>query len=93
MQVAAHPFGVLLDEIMRDHKLNQKQLAERLRCSQGWIAHVRGGRKPPPYKMAARISRAFPEHDEMTVYNLIKDARTRLGYGPESERGYFPLAA
>ena len=79
MKVAAHPFGQLLDQIMHDHGLTQGELAARLGYSQGWIAHVRTGHKAPNYPMARRIAAAFPEHDKHVVYDLIEDARTRLG--------------
>lgn len=76
---AAHPFGKLLDDIMRTEEITQTELADRLDYSQGWIAAVRTGRKAPTADMAHRISRTFPDYDELQVYLLIKDARVRLG--------------
>lgn len=80
MLTAAHPFGELLDNIMREHDLNQTALADRLGYrGQAFISHVRTGHKAPPYNMARKLTRAFPELDGWAVYELIDDARERLG--------------
>lgn len=82
MLTAAHPFGHFLDELMHEHDITQTELADRLDYSQGWIAHVRAGRKAPTLSMAPRIADVFPDVDEFSVYQLIKDARQRLGKRP-----------
>lgn len=67
MLTAAHPFGELLDEIMRAHGLTQTDLADQLGYTQGWVAAVRTGRKAPSFDMAGTIADTFPEHNEVDV--------------------------
>lgn len=99
MKTAAHPFGELLDHIMDEHALTQAQLADRLGYSQGWIAHVRTGHKPPSLAMAGRLAQEFPKLNELEVYLLIKEARRAQAAAPAAAtvnaqmRGYRDLVA
>lgn len=51
------PAAVALSEYLRRSKLSQRDLAERLQCSESWVSYLLSGTKPPGLTLAKRIQK------------------------------------
>jgi predicted transcriptional regulator len=66
--IVVTPFGLFLQEIRRDRKLAQKQLAGLLDVDQSYLSGLESGRKgAPPASMTARLKEALSLSDSPTI--------------------------
>lgn len=76
-------FAELLAHICRNHRISQKELAEKIGMSTSAITHYMNKTSFPRKKLwtylANRISEAWPEYKARAIYDiLVEEARRRV---------------
>lgn len=75
------PFGLFLQEIRRDRKLAQKQLAGMLDIDQSYLSGLESGRKgAPPPSIIARLKDALrlSEQEVVALQEAVEQSRRKI---------------